>query len=199
MYRCYTNNFIYLSIYLVPYRIVWYGLMPRTSKCVSTDEALRCIAAEERFARLARDGVEVEAERLVTTHSANRPPCSCDCHAPTQPAHPCPIKPHRDGGASTLGPGGGVDRPLQIVARPPNLAVLLAHRGQLILRNNGRRNARQRARRHGSHSSQCRHLHCCHRLDEFLQPQRHTHTHSRLHSGAVNLTSDSSLLLTCGV
>jgi len=71
MYRCYTNNFIYLSIYLVPYRIVWYGLMPRTSKCVSTDEALRCIAAEERFARLARDGVEVEAERLVTTHSAN--------------------------------------------------------------------------------------------------------------------------------
>jgi len=38
------------------------------------------------------------------------------------------------GGGSTLGPGG--HRPLQIVAipLPPNLAVLLTHGGQLILR-----------------------------------------------------------------
>jgi len=36
-------------------------------------------------------------------------------------------------GGSTLGPGGwGVQAP-QIVARPPNLAVLLTHCGQLIL------------------------------------------------------------------
>jgi len=32
------------------------------------------------------------------------------------------------------GAGGGGHRPLQIVARPPNLAVLLTHCGQLILR-----------------------------------------------------------------
>jgi len=35
-------------------------------------------------------------------------------------------------GGSTLGPGG--DTGPQIVARPPNLAVLLTHCGQLILR-----------------------------------------------------------------
>ena len=40
-----------------------------------------------------------------------------------------------DHGGSTLGPGGGAQSP-QIVARPPNLAVLLTHCGQLILRNN---------------------------------------------------------------
>ena len=38
---------------------------------VVTYESLGRVAAEERLARLARDGVEVVAERLVTTHAAH--------------------------------------------------------------------------------------------------------------------------------
>jgi len=53
----------------------------------------------------------------------------------------CPIASHSHepvplqvSGGSTLGVGEGGHRPLQIVARPPNLAVLLAHCRQLLLR-----------------------------------------------------------------
>ena len=38
---------------------------------MATYEAFGCIAAEERFARLARDGVEVVAESSISTHSAH--------------------------------------------------------------------------------------------------------------------------------
>ena len=46
----------------------------------------------------------------------------------------CPADTSTVSGGSTLAPGRGGYRPLQIVARPPHLAVLLTHCGQLILR-----------------------------------------------------------------
>jgi len=64
---------------------------------------------------------------------------SSTCELSTRKAKLIPLPLSRDSfvhtvkssGGSALGPGG--HRPLQIVARPPNLAVHLTHCGQLIL------------------------------------------------------------------
>jgi len=54
----------------------------------------------------------------------------------TRPAVVVPRRSRRDGGAQALpdrGQAPKFSRRHQLVARPPNLAVLLTHRGQLIL------------------------------------------------------------------
>ena len=67
---------------------------------------------------------------------------SSTCELSTRKAKLIPLPLSRDSfvhtvkssGGSAMGPGGaGGHRPLQIVARPPNLAVHLTHCGQLIL------------------------------------------------------------------
>ena len=89
---------------------------------------------EDLVSEPAHEGQEADAAARTTTPAVRRRRCTTACHPPITRSLRSTQLPADASGGYTLGPDGGTGSPPQIVARTPNLAVLLIHCGQLILR-----------------------------------------------------------------